>query len=286
MKEIEFIGKTLLINSDGKRILVIGDLHLGYEEALNESGVYIGRRMFKEYTDYLDRVFDLIGKNQLEKIKLSDNDKKQIILSNDDKLGETNGVEVNVGNSEIGLTGGDNKIVDEIVLLGDVKHVIGSVIGQEWNDVLGFLDYLAGKTGKIVIVKGQHDALLEPILQKRKDVELLEYYISGKYAFVHGDKEIKEIEEKEIEFWVMGNGHSAVKISDGTKIEKYKCFLVGKFKEKEVIICPSFLSANEGTDPREYEIGMAWKFDYLNFKVVVVGEDLIDLDFGGLGKLE
>jgi len=237
MNNLEYIGKCLLIN-DEKRILVIGDLHLGYEEALNESGVYIGRRMFKEYTDYLDRIFEKTGK------------------------------------------------VDEIVLLGDVKHVIGNVIRQEWNEVLGFLDYLAGKCGKIVVVRGQHDALLEGILKKRGDVSLLDYYISGKYAFLHGDREFEEINDAKIKVWVMGNGHPAVKISDGTKIEKYKCFLVGKYGKKEIIVCPSFLSANEGTDPREYEIGMAWEFDYLKFSVVVVGEDLNDLDFGKLEKLE
>ena len=59
-------------------------------------------------------------------------------------------------------------IVDEIVLLGDVKHVIGSVIGQEWSDVLAFFDYLSEKTKKILIVKGQHDALLDSIVRKRE----------------------------------------------------------------------------------------------------------------------
>lgn len=38
--KIEYIGKCLLINVDGKKILAVGDLHLGYEESLNLGGCW------------------------------------------------------------------------------------------------------------------------------------------------------------------------------------------------------------------------------------------------------
>lgn len=242
MKEMDFIGKCLLIKDEGKKILVIGDLHLGYEGALRETGVFVGDEMLKEYKSYLDEVFEKIGK------------------------------------------------IDEIVLLGDVKHVIGSVIKQEWNEVLAFLDYLIEKTKRIVIVKGQHDALLEGIVRKREGIELRDYYLTGRYAFMHGDKDYDEINVKEIKYWIMGNAHPAIKISDDVKIEKYKCFLVGKYRVKmgnvkEIVIVPSFIYANEGSDVRENDYGMAWNFDYGKFRVIVVGENLEDLDFGELKKI-
>ena len=39
MSKIEYVGKCLLVTIMGKRILVVGDLHLGYEEALQRAGV-------------------------------------------------------------------------------------------------------------------------------------------------------------------------------------------------------------------------------------------------------
>ena len=49
---IKYIGKTLLIENGGRKILVIGDLHIGFEEALNKTGVLISRKMFNEIIEY------------------------------------------------------------------------------------------------------------------------------------------------------------------------------------------------------------------------------------------
>lgn len=238
MIEIEYIGKCLLINLDRKKILVVGDLHLGYEQALNESGVYIGRQMFKEMIDYFDKIFAKIGK------------------------------------------------VDEIILLGDVKHAFGDINNQEWNDVLGLFDYFDKYCRKIVIVKGNHDKIIDPIVSKRKGVENGDFYILDKFAFVHGNKDFEEIYDKKIKYWIMGHGHPAVKIREGVKIEKYKAFLIGNFKGREIIIVPSFLEANIGTEPRENNLYMAWDFNLEKFDVKIVSEDLEVLDFGKLKKLK
>ena len=54
--EISYIGKCLLISEKGKKILIIGDLHLGYEEVLNQGGVFVTRKMFDEMIDYFSRL--------------------------------------------------------------------------------------------------------------------------------------------------------------------------------------------------------------------------------------
>ena len=63
-----------------------------------------------------------------------------------------------------------------------------------------------------------------------------------------------EILDKKINYIVIGHFHPSVALSEkkGVKREKFKCFLTGKWKGKEVVILPSFLSAVEGTDVREY----------------------------------
>jgi len=61
MTEIEYIGKCLLVEIDeGKKILIVGDLHLGYEEALNKTGVFMSRKMFDEMINEFDQIFQRI----------------------------------------------------------------------------------------------------------------------------------------------------------------------------------------------------------------------------------
>ena len=239
---IEYIGKCLFIE-EGKakkkeRILVIGDLHLGYEETLNASGIFVSREMFREMIDEMQRVFDKTGK------------------------------------------------VDKVVLLGDVKHKFGGILRQEWNDVLSLFEFLKKKCKEIIITKGNHDIILEPIVRKVKGVRLVEYFIWKEYCFVHGNKKFEEIiKNKDIKCIIMGHVHPAVEISDGVKNEKYKCFLIGRFGKREMILVPSFFSLIEGTDPRESHLKEIWNININNFKVKVVN-GLEVLDFGGLGDLK
>ena len=75
--------------------------------------------------------------------------------------------------------------------------------------------------------------------------------------------------------------HPSITLSDKKNIkrEKYKCFLVGKFKNKKIIILPSFLATTEGTtvNSMEYEyqdyFSIIPKKNLLNFDVFIVGED-------------
>ena len=54
---------------------------------------------------------------------------------------------------------------------------------QEWGDVLKFFDYLLEKCDKIIITKGNHDNILEPLVRKREKVELTDFYVVGEFAF-------------------------------------------------------------------------------------------------------
>lgn len=60
--KIEYIGKCLLLEEKGKKVLVVGDLHFGFEEALNNSGVFVVRKMFEEVKKEFEEVFEKIGK--------------------------------------------------------------------------------------------------------------------------------------------------------------------------------------------------------------------------------
>ncbi len=233
--KINYIGKCLLIEN-GKRVLVIGDLHLGYVDGMRKNGVLVPGNLFKDVVRELDLVFDFVGR------------------------------------------------VDEVVLLGDVKHEFAGISEGEWREVKGLLDYLNGKCNNIIIVKGNHDKITN-VVSEKKGIKIVDYYIQGVVAFVHGDRDFPKINGEDVKYWVMGHGHPAVRITDGVKEEKYKCFLSGSWKGKKVIIVPSFFDVNSGTDARDYDLGMAWDFKLGGFNVMIVGEKLEVLNFGKLGKL-
>lgn len=241
MKGIEFIGKCVYVEK--LKTLVVGDLHFGFEESLNKSGVFVGRQMYDEIVLEFEEIFEKMEEKELG--------------------------------------------VEKIILLGDVKQDFSRAGRQEWKELLDFFEYLGKKAKEIIITQGNHDNYLKTIVGKSEEkVKVVDYYVEKEFGFMHGDKRVEEIEEKEIKNWFMGHGHPALKLSDGNKEEKYKCFLVGKYENKEVVIVPSFIEYHEGSDPREDFIKMGWDFNFGKFEVFVIGENLESLDFGMLKNIK
>ncbi|MBM3232880.1 metallophosphoesterase [Candidatus Pacearchaeota archaeon] len=236
MTKLEFVGKCVFVEAKGKKILVVGDLHLGYEEALNKAGIGVSRRLFGEMMDDFKEIFGKIGD------------------------------------------------VDEVVLLGDVKHVFGTVLGQEREDFRKLLEYLRERCRKVVIVQGNHDSIVGFLI--RENTEVRDCYCFDGVCFLHGDKDFPEIHESNNDVWIIGHAHPAVILNDGVKHEKYKCFLDGYFGGKRVVIVPSFVDHSPGVDARSGDLGLAWDIDLRKFRVKAVGEKLEVFDFGELGKIK
>lgn len=234
---MEFLGKCLLLETGGKKILAVGDLHLGYEENLNLSGVFVFRKLFENVLSYLEDVFEMAG------------------------------------------------WVDEVVLLGDVKHKFGKIIGQEWKEFEKLIAFLRGKCGRIVITRGNHDKLLGLIAEKFR-VELVDFYCAGETCFFHGHQSFPEIYNDKIKRWVMAHWHPVFQISEemGVKKERFKCFLVGKFDEREVVIVPSFFEGHLGSLLEDTSFEEQWKLNLKKFEVLVVGDGLEVLEFGDYQK--
>lgn len=66
MTDYKFIGKSLFFPDKG--ILAIGDLHIGYEYKLQQSGVLIPERQAEEIMEELKEIFKEIGKKKIKKI--------------------------------------------------------------------------------------------------------------------------------------------------------------------------------------------------------------------------
>lgn len=139
---------------------------------------------------------------------------------------------------------------ERIIINGDLKHEFGAISRQEWREVLGLLDFLEKHCDEIILVQGNHDTILGPIAEKKN--VLLEkngfYFEKRKLYITHGHRIPFAREFSEAETLVIGHEHPAVTLKKGVKREKYKCFMKGKWGDKEVIVLPSFNFVSEGTD--------------------------------------
>jgi uncharacterized protein len=180
----------------------------------------------------------------------------------------------------------------KVIILGDIKHEFGKISDLEWSDTKKLLDYLE-KYAKIIIVKGNHDNILKPIIKKRKII-FKDYYKTKKTCFLHGNKLWKNCLES-ADFIIMGHLHPTITLEDKYKKERYRCFLKGRWKNKRVIILPSFSPISSGYDLRrlKHSSSKKDKEGFLlisnnklkDFEVVIYNKDEDKFyDFGKLKK--
>jgi putative SbcD/Mre11-related phosphoesterase len=166
--------------------------------------------------------------------------------------------------------------VEVVVINGDVKHEFGEISRQEWRATLKLLDYFIERGIEVVLVKGNHDKILGPIAEKR-DIETVDSYLIGNVRVLHGHEE-GEFDEK---LFVIGHDHPCISLREGARVEKYKCFLKGKWKRKEVIVIPSFNFVTEGTDIRREDLLSPYLKQSLdNFEVWIVDDSGKVYEFG------
>lgn len=183
----------------------------------------------------------------------------------------------------------------KIIILGDIKHHFSFDKGEVF-DLRNFIRFLEKYLPKenIILIKGNHDTFT------LKDYKLRDYYIEDDLAFMHGDKSFPEIfKNKKIKTIVIGHIHPAIWLKDkclgkgGVKREKYKAFLIGRFKGKKLIVVPSFFPLIDGSEINELygSGGGSKKFSIIsktslnNFEVFIVGKGTKVYDFGKYGDL-
>ncbi|MBN2367665.1 metallophosphoesterase [Candidatus Woesearchaeota archaeon] len=229
-KGIEIIDLALLIE---KKILVISDTQIGYEESLNKQGILIPRQQYNLQIKRLEKILD--------KAK-----------------------------------------PETIIINGDIKHEFGTISKTEWRHTLKMIDFLASRA-KVILIRGNHDTILGPIAEK-KEIEIRDYYNIGNIYLCHGHEIPENKEYDKARIVIIGHAHPAIGLRDHGRLERYKCFLKGRYKDKLLIVQPSFNLLTEGSDVLSQRLLSPFlKQDLKEFEVFVVSDEV--MYFSKIGNL-
>ncbi|MEK6807496.1 MAG: metallophosphoesterase [Nanoarchaeota archaeon] len=228
IEDIEIIDLGVYIKST--KIFAIADLHLGYEESLNNKGVMLPAHQFSDIKKRLEFIFETLAK--------------------------------------------ENKSVKTILILGDLRHELGSAGLQEFRQVRALTAYLKTKCEKLILTRGNHETIHKYI---EKMINVCDNYSCKGILFLHGDKIPEKIKENVI---ITGHVHPAIKLSDEFASERLKCFIAGKWKGKRLIVLPSFNPLKEGVDVLFEKIKSPFIKNLSGFEVFAVAEPGKVLCFG------
>jgi len=176
--------------------------------------------------------------------------------------------------------------VNTIVITGDLKHEFGTISQQEWRDVFGIIDLLRKHCKKLVVLRGNHDTVLQSML-KQKNIDVKTEFCVGDFTIVHGDEIPTDADALKRKIFVIGHAHPAIKLTDSFTSEKVKCFLKGKWGFKTLIVLPSFNLVTEGTDVlTEKVLSPFLQKDLGNFEVWAVAGSEKVFYFGKISTLQ
>lgn len=183
-----------------EQILIISDIHLGYEKHLQGYGITVVKDKEHQTVTQIKKVLQ----HYKHKIKT-------------------------------------------IIINGDIKEEYTAINWDEKEQIAKLVVLLKKEVKNVIFIKGNHDALLPIVLQKF-DMPYYNTYQIGLYFFTHGHK-IHKI-PKESKYLIIGHAHPAISMTDGIRSENFKCFMLGKYKDKTLIVLPSFIDLTRGFDIR------------------------------------
>jgi putative SbcD/Mre11-related phosphoesterase len=77
---------------------------------------------------------------------------------------------------------------EKLLILGDVKHTVASAEKMEWHDVPDFFAELGKRVQEIVVIRGNHDGNLEPLLPENVKILPATGVAVDDVGFFHGHR--------------------------------------------------------------------------------------------------
>ena len=179
--------------------------------------------------------------------------------------------------------------LERVVVNGDLRHRFGPWTRQAWREAQEFLDCLQAVASEVVLVEGNHDEGSLAALAERREGVLVrkEYGVDGLW-FIHGDRAPEAVPEG-VEAIVIGHEHPAVGLRDPVtgRVETFKCFLVGRYRGRTLVVQPALNPWTLGSDLlREEPLSPLLAEGVLEgCRVYPLGDDGTVLSFGPFRRL-
>lgn len=191
-----------------RRALAIADIHLGYEETLRREGTLLPRGHFTRLIARLEEIMGRLGVSTREPL-------------------------------------------EHLIINGDLTHPFDYLPVGEGSELRALLKLLEGISHKIVILEGNHDRSLSlnMLSEEYERVQIRDFYELAEVLFFHGDREPETLPSG-VKTLAIGHEHPAVGLRDRVtgRVELFKCFLVGEYRGRRLIVQPSFNPLVEGSD--------------------------------------
>ncbi len=173
--------------------------------------------------------------------------------------------------------------IKKIIVNGDIIHEFGKISNNEKILVNKFTDFLLSY-GEVILIKGNHDNALKYVVNRA--VLIKDCLIFDELLITHGDVLLPKKSLTNVKTIIIGHAHPAITLKSFSKVEKFKCFLKGKYLDKTLVVMPSFNLLIEGTDVLHEHLLSPYlnKTNLLNFETFIVGTEVYD--FGKLKNLE
>jgi putative SbcD/Mre11-related phosphoesterase len=141
----------------------------------------------------------------------------------------------------------DQEHADGVVLLGDIKHTVGSISKQEWDEIPAFLKQLAAKAN-VYLVPGNHDGNIRHLVPSSVNSVSAKGMTIGDTLLVHGHSMPSDVRSGVARI-VMGHVHP-VFVKQGSVVHGQRVWIYMQVLKKalfssgegsvEVVVVPSF----------------------------------------------
>lgn len=176
LSNIEIIDLALYFNST----LVIADVHIGYEEALNKQGILVPRLQFEDMVKRMKRIFNLLKNKKIERIIVNGDLKHEFGTISEQEWRNTLkflDLLAKHCNEIILIRGNHDTILGPIARKRNVKVVdniaVGKVLATHGNKVPDIL-----KNYSAMIIGHEHPAVS---LREGPRIEQFKCFLKGKY---------------------------------------------------------------------------------------------------------
>jgi putative SbcD/Mre11-related phosphoesterase len=136
---------------------------------------------------------------------------------------------------------------DGVILLGDIKHTVGSISKQEWDDIPAFLKQLAAKAD-VYLVPGNHDGNIRHLLPASVNSVSPKGMTLGDTLLVHGHSMPSDVRSNVARI-VLGHVHP-VFVKKGSVVHGQRVWIYMQAKKEalfasgegtvEIVVVPSF----------------------------------------------